>query len=246
MFCRQPPGKKPSCVRKSQRQRDARQRVAGPKKAFKLILCPLPNLRLLSRKNPGKKPSCVRKSQRQRDARQRVAGPKKAFKLILCPLPNLRLLSRKNPGKKPSCVRKSQCDKIAASESRTSENRRTKKGLEAHPLSNFCVHCHALHCFVGSSQARNLVASENRKREAQLRQKIAASESRRPKKALKLILCQNLVFSSTLEIVLSAAPRKETQLRQKIAASENRSVRESHVRESQAQTALLSQASVAF
>ena len=157
------------------------------------------HFRLFSREPPRKKNSCVRKSQRQRDARQRVAGPKKAFKLILCPLPNLRLLSRKNPGKKPSCVRKSQRQKIAASESRTSENRRTKKGLEAHPLSNFCVRCHALYCFVGSrpqkeTQSRQKIA----KKEAQLRQKIAAPESRRPKMALKLILCQNLVFSSTL------------------------------------------------
>ena len=56
------PRKKPSCVRKSQRQRDARQRVAGPTKEF-----------------TRNKASCVRKSQRQRDARQRVAGPTKEF-----------------------------------------------------------------------------------------------------------------------------------------------------------------------
>ena len=90
-------------------------------------------------------------------------------------------------------VRKSQRQRVARQ--RIAE----PKNLEAHPLSNFCVRCHSLHCFVGShpqkeTQSRQKIA----KKEAQLRQKIAAPESRRPKMALKLILCQNLVFSSTL------------------------------------------------
>ena len=103
-----------------------------------------------------KKTSCVRKSQRQRDARQRVAGPKKASKLILCPLPNLRLFSQKNPvASENRSVRKSQRQRVARQ--RIAE---PKKGLEAHSLSKCCVHCHALHCFVGSPQERNPVASE--------------------------------------------------------------------------------------
>ena len=161
-------------------------------KTFKLILCQslvnkFIHFRLFCLEPPPKKKtSCVRKSQRQRDVRQRVAGPKKAFiesssssVKALCSLPNFRLFSRKNPRKKPSYIRKSQSQRVA--------RRRAagpNKGLEAHPLSKLCVHCHTLH-----------VGNPPRKKTSRVRK----SQDRSP------------------------------------AASENRSVRESHVRESQAQ-----------
>ena len=130
--------------------------------------------------------------------------------LILCQ----NQLRQKIAASESRSVRKSQRQKVTAS-----EDHRTKKGLEAHPLSKFCVHCHALHCFV---EERSPVASENPKKEAQLRQKTAASESRRPKKALKLILFQNLVFSSHFRLFCRQPPGKKPSCVRQIAASESR------------------------
>ena len=213
LFCRQPPGKKPSCVRKSQRQKIARQRVAGPNSPsvpsqcrifrcgcsspsvpscpmaenarkigvwrisyerppvsnflahpctwvivcadgqrmalggrfsgegmaiflrffpagpsledfeLELILCETQlRQKIAASENHSVRKSHVRESQDR----------KEAFKLILCQslvFVHFRLFSRKLPQKNQ--LRQ----KIVASERRTSESRRTKKGLQAHPLS---------------------------------------------------------------------------------------------------------------
>ena len=129
---------------------------------------------------------------------------------------------------------------IAASESRTSESRRTKKGLEAHPLSKFCVHCHALHSFVGSPQERNPVASESPKRSPVASENRSVRESQAQKGLEAHPLSEPCVQLHTLDCFVGSPPERN------LVASENRSVRESHVREShvresQAQPALLSQ-----
>ena len=177
LFCRKIPGKKPVASEnrsvRATHVRESQDKKRPSSSSSVKALCSYTDCFV---GKSQEKTSCVRKSQRQRETHFRESQdkirPSSSSSINpLCSLPNFRLFSRKNPRKKPSCVRKSQRQRVARQRVAG-----PKKGLEDHPLSKLCVHCHTLHCFVGSPQERTPVASENPKKEAQLREKMEALE----------------------------------------------------------------------